>query len=173
MKRLEAPIQRSAALVALLFTIIMITLAGCQFRSPPPQPSEVTGLLGETTYTFLQWKEGLNVMIWDDVKGARSSSTVDSVDGPIFQHEASAESLDGRLFGYRLETSDGKTAVFAIDDREYDLAKGTLFLVTTRGGRTSVQQLVRDLASVLPTQEGCEEFGRTDPVVATFVKANE
>jgi hypothetical protein len=47
-----------------------------------------------------------------------------------------------------VQTADGKTALFTIDNTSYDLADGALFLITTEDGQAEVQQLQRDLSGV-------------------------
>ena len=112
-------------------------------------------------------------MIWDDIKGSHeydgSSSTSDS----MFKQRGYAESLDGRRYDYQLQTTDEKTTVFTIDGTEYDLSQGALFLITTKGGTTRIQQLNHDLSDVVPTNEGCETFAKQNLDVAEFISQSE
>jgi hypothetical protein len=64
---------------------------------------------------------------------------------------------------------DGRTVKFSLDGKEYDLSKGNLFLVRTKGGKTEVEQLSRDLSAVNPDVESCKDFARKDPAVSKFV----
>jgi len=142
---------------------------GLSSRSTPPGANMAGGGLGQARYVFLQWKEGLEIMIWHDVlggsgEGKGSGSTTD----PIYRYQGYAESSDGRRFDWEVQTADGKTALFKIDDTRYDLADGRLFLVTTRGGRTEVRQLDRDLSGVQPDWESIVVFAKSDPDVAEF-----
>ncbi|HJZ58808.1 MAG TPA: hypothetical protein VKE74_27950 [Gemmataceae bacterium] len=56
-----------------------------------------------------------------------------------------------------------------MDGKDYDLAKGTLFLVRTKGGKTEVEQLSRDLSAVQPEPESCKTFAQKDPAVSQLL----
>jgi hypothetical protein len=129
----------------------------------------VSAIIGDSSYTFLHWKEGLRVMMWfdlaDEVQGEASGSTGD----PVHKVEGYASASDGRRVDWRLETADGQTATFSIDGEPYDLSQGPLFLVRTKGGDVRVEQLERDLTALRPTNESCEAFAKVDPDVTRFV----
>ena len=73
---------------------------------------------------------------------------------------------DGRKGEWRCEIqdSDGKTGKLTIDDKAYDLADGSLFLVSTGAKGPQVTQLKRDLSGVRVPGGGLEELYR-DPEV--------
>jgi hypothetical protein len=58
---------------------------------------------------------------------------------------------------------------FQIDGRPYDLAKGTLFLVSTKASQVRVTQLDVDLSKVQTDKQGFEAFAEDQPKVAEFV----
>lgn len=149
--------------------IVLIGAGGCQ-QSTPPGADIVFGKTGNSSYTFLHWKEGLRILIWFDVAGEVSGSGSGSTSDPVYRVAGRASASDGRRIDWRVETADGRTATFSIDGRSYDLSKGVLFLVRTKGGDLQVQQLDRDLSAVGPTNESCEAFAETDPDISRFIR---
>lgn len=117
----------------------------------------------------MRWKEGLALMIWHDVPGSFMSEGSGSTTDPVYRIHGYAESQDGLRFDWELETSDGKTAQFRIDNTSYDLADGALFIITTKNGETEVKQLRRDLSGVQAKHESCVAFAKSDPEVARFI----
>jgi hypothetical protein len=61
--------------------------------------------------------------------------------------------------GYRcvLETKDGKLVNCRINGKEYDLSKGTLFVIKAKGHQVEVHQLKRDLTIIPFDADGCKE----------------
>jgi hypothetical protein len=151
-----------------LAALFAVTLSGCA-KSTPPGANAASGGLGQARYVFLQWEEGLSLMIWHDVLGSGGGQGSGSTTDPIYRYRGYAESLDGRRFDWEVQTADGKTAQFKIDHTDYDLSDGHLFIVTTKNGKTDVKQLHRDLASVQPNQASCVAFAKSDPDVARFI----
>jgi len=49
--------------------------------------------------------------------------------------------VDGRRVEWQVQTTDGETAQFWINNVDYDLGAGALFILTTRNGTTDVRQL--------------------------------
>jgi hypothetical protein len=77
---------------------------------------------------------------------------------------------DGRKVEWQCETSDGKTGSVKINGRAYDLAQGSLFLVSTKGGDVRVLQLKRDTLKlkVGNVQDSLETLIRSDEDIAPF-----
>ena len=143
--------------------------AGFSSRSTPPGANVAGGGVGQTSYVFLRWKEGLALMMWHDfVKSSAGKGTGSTAD-PIYQYRGHAESLNGRRFGWEVQTVDGRVALFTIDGTRYDPADGALFIVTTENGKTEVRQLDRDLSGVQSDRESIIAFARGDPDVTRFV----
>jgi hypothetical protein len=65
------------------------------------------------------------------------------------------------------ETKDGKTGRMTLDGNEYDLADGTLFLVSARRGYR-VKQLKRDMARFQDAGELFQDFSKNDPEIRDF-----
>jgi len=108
-------------------------------------------------------------MIWSDITENVGSGGAGSTSDPIHRQEGYASASDGRRVDWLLETTDGKTATLLINDQQYDLSKGALFLIKTRGERIQVRQLNSDLSALEPTNESCETFAKTDPDVSGFI----
>jgi hypothetical protein len=89
--------------------------------------------------------------------------------GPLYKEQGFIAAPDGRRFDYQLETRDGRSLQCRLNGEEYDLSQGALFLVKTKGGRTEVEQLRRDLSTVQPDPESCKDFVRKDPAVSQFL----
>jgi len=89
------------------------------------------GKVGRGGFTYLRWKQGLAIMIWHDLDSSSNHGSGSTGD-PIYRLTGYASSLDGRRVEWKVQTADGKTAQFWIDDVGYDLANGALFAVTTR-----------------------------------------
>ena len=150
----------------------VVTFSGCASpaTSMPPGADVDLGTFEQTSYTFLRWKEGLAIMIWHDfVLDSAGNHGPRSTTDPVYRAEGYAESKDGHRLDWRAHTTDGKTAQFWIDDVPYDLADGTLFIVTIKSGDLEITQLQRDLSSVQPGHESCLAFAQSDPDLARFV----
>ena len=135
-------------------------------RPTPPGADTAAGTVGQASYVFLQWKEGLAVMIWHD--SSASSSGSGSASDPTYRYQGYTESPGGQLFGWEVQTADGKTALLKIDEIGYDLADGGLFIVTVEAGETRVKQLDRDLSSVQTNWESIAAFAQNVSDVADF-----
>jgi hypothetical protein len=139
-------------------------------RSTPPGADAAGGGLGQARYVFLRWKEGLTIMIWHDILGSGEGKGSGSTTDPVYRYRGYAESLDGGRFDWEVQTLDGKTALFWIDDTSYDLSDGTLFIVTTQDGKTEVKQLHRDLSGVQTDRESIIAFAQNDPDIIKFAR---
>ncbi len=154
-----------------LVLLCLVTSSGCT-RQQPPSP---TGLsmtnVGGGSLVFYRWDEGpAAVMICSDIQaGASSEGERLSGPPPVRKEIGFISSPDGRRFDWQLETSDGRSVNCQLDGKEYDLTKGTLFLVTTKGGKATVEQLSRDLSAVQPEVESCKGFARMDTAVSKFL----
>ena len=81
------------------------------------------------SYTLLQWKEGLSITLVDDSNGGHHSSGSGSTNDSMWRGQGSIRGQDGQEIAWWVETADGKSATFVLDEQAYDLTKGTLFLV--------------------------------------------
>ncbi len=162
-------IKLSKIAVGLLALLLVFGAAGCQ-KSTPPGPDVASDQVGNTTCTLLTWKEGLRINLWFDSTGNFHYSGSGSTRDPIYTETGQVLAADGRTIDWKVETSDGKSAAFSIAGQPYDLAKGSLFLVTTQGGKTQVQQLVFDLSKLPAVHESCQAVASSSPEVSSFIQ---
>jgi hypothetical protein len=159
----------------LLATLLMTMVSGCRTRTTPPGADIVAGVFEQAGFEFLRWEEGLAIMIWHDFLGdsgafSESQGSAFSTD-PVYKLEGYAASGEGHRFEWAVQTQDGQTAQFWLDERLYDLADGALFIVTLKEGRVDVTQLDRELSGVQPNYDSCLAFAQGDPDVARFIGA--
>lgn len=148
----------------------LVGLAGCGHRPVPPQRPANTDTggysIGGTGARYGFWDGKLAVVVWFDTD---DSSQGFGGEGPTAAYMGLFAPPNGRRFHWSCRTSDGKTGTVVIDNQQFALAKGALFLVSTDGGKTGVQQLSRDLVPFNPDKEGLERLAKEDPDVARFV----
>ena len=153
----------------LLALLLVAVAAGCQ-NTTPPGPDVAYDTIGSTNCTLLAWKEGLRINLWYDITGNFHTSGSGSTSDPIYKESGYAQAADGRQVNWQVETADGKSATFSIAGQPYDLAKGALFLVTTRSGQTQVQQLSFDLSKLPAVHESCQTVADASPDVSSFIQ---
>ncbi|NQT74187.1 MAG: hypothetical protein HQ553_15695 [Chloroflexi bacterium] len=168
MKRWEV-LTRVFAL-PLLIIVLMSTFVGCS-KSTAPGADMAGGVFEESSFTFMKWKEGLTLMIWYEALASSNSHGSSSTESSVYKLEGYTESEDGIRIEWNLETSDGKTAEFAIDNTSYDLSEGSLFIIGTTIETPTVMQLNHDLSGIQPVYESCVAFGKSDPDVVSFIES--
>ncbi len=157
-----------------LCLLCLATSSGCTRQQSASQPASPDGLsmaMGSGTLVYYRWVEGRPaVMICSDIHGG-AGGLGEHLSGPpwVRKEKGYTSSSDGRRFDWQLETGDGRSVSCQVDGKEYDLSKGTLFLVKTMGGKTEVEQLSRDLSAVQPDFESCKDFARKDAAVSKFL----
>ncbi len=157
------------------FVAALFTLAACAGKSTPPGASFVYGQVHAPdgfggSFTALLWREGLTIVVGDDIAAGHQNSGSGSTENPVWRGQGGALAEDGRAVSWRVETTDGKTGSAFINRQAYDLAQGTLFLIRTRGGQKSLIQQKRDLAGRCLEPDDCERWLRSDPTVAQFIQ---
>jgi hypothetical protein len=154
---------------------ILVALSSCGGKTTPPGASVIYGSLIVPegfggAYRVLQWQEGLTIVLVDDVDGNHESSGSGTTEDPVWRGQGVARAADGREVRWRVETTNGKTATFFIDEQEYDLEQGTLFLIRTTGGQTMVTQHKRDMAGRCFDDNSCQQILKSDPAVMRFIQ---
>jgi hypothetical protein len=131
--------------------------------------------VGSTTANFQEWNGGVAVVIWTDIETGHTPGNASQgglratgSSGHI-SFSGQNSSADGRLVEWRGETSDGKTGVVTINETQYDLAEGSLFLVSTVGRKARVRQLKRDWLGLRQGGEGLKSLAKEDPEVKQFI----
>ncbi|HEY1859998.1 MAG TPA: hypothetical protein VGG61_06570 [Gemmataceae bacterium] len=163
---------------------LLVAEGGCWIRNrpAPPGPREISGEIPElksaserlpAEFQFLQWREGLNLLIVDGL----SHFNVRSGHRYYYDCEGSAGSSKeyGPGYNWRIDTRDGKTATFRFDDKEYDLSEGALFVVKANGDKVEVHQLNRDLSPLPWDRTAIADFLKNDAEIRKIlgVKAEE
>lgn len=157
--------------VFLLLAILMaVFLGACTPRSMPPGPSSAAGVVGQAGYEFLQWEQGLGLLIWHDAIGACSFSSAGGTGDPTYTVDGSCEAHDGRRFSWEVQTADGRHAQLEIANAVSQISGDTVVLVMTRGDEAGVRLLRRDLSALQTNQENIAEFAQRDPDMAGFIE---
>jgi len=147
---------RRCSLVSIGFDWV-IAVASCGPRSTPPGADSIGTSAPGMSISYLRWKEGLMVLFIDDVKGAHSSQGSGSTDNPVHTAKVTAGSPEAGGYECQIDTTDGKSARCSINGKEYDLSKGTLFVIKAKGEQAEVNQLKRDLTTIPFDAQGCRE----------------
>jgi len=160
-------IPKSASMLVAALLGCLAGLVGCRPGQAPSVPRVGAGgtFIGATKPVYGTWGEAIAVVVWFD--RSSGSSGVSVAEGSVTYSGLSAPPGRSRI-EWRCDTSDGRTGVVRIDGQQYDLSKGAIFLVSTKGGRAEVQQLQRDLARFKPGHDGLEELAKEDAEVARF-----
>jgi len=125
---------------------LVIIVFGCWMPRPMPtgHSSSSGGIPGLCTYEFACWQQGIHVAIIDNlVPDGKGGYRAD-----FYCNEGSHADPHGARYKWRLDTADGKTATFRINDKEYDLTEGSLFIITAENDKANVHQLRRDLSAI-------------------------
>lgn len=158
-------VQRVAqgAVVAFCF----VATVGCSSDSPPTLKHKsrvVSQNWGGTTVNLCELEGKTAALVWFDSLLDLREAGNSSATTHVFQGKFPLP--DGRKGEWRCEIqdSDGKTGELTIDGKAYDLAEGSLFLVSTGAEGPQVTQLKREVSGVRSAGGGLEELYR-DPEV--------
>jgi hypothetical protein len=155
-----------------VIVLVLVMASGCK-GSPQPEPDPPVLSFAEKdgTVFFLRLKEVGTIIICCDIPGgAGGTGSSGSGPPPVRKAHGYAFAKDGRRVDWELEITDGgKSVRFSANGNEYDLSRGGLFLVKTKGGKTEVEQLNQDLSTVHPDIEGCRNFVRTNPATSKLL----
>lgn len=154
---------------------LFLGLSACASNTTPPGANIIFGSLIAPagfggSYTRLEWKEGLSISIVDDSQGAHESSGSGSTEDLIWQGQGTISSEHGPDIAWRIETTDGKTAKFLINEQPYDLAQGTLFLIKTNNGSPQIVQHQSRRNGSCSDDESCRQLFNQDPAVLQFMQ---
>ena len=163
-------VRLGIVVVPLLVILLVATFSGCS-KSTAPGADIAGGLFDKASCTIIKWKEGLTLMIWHEATTSVNNHGSSSTESSVYTLEGYAELEDGNRIEWDLETSDGKTAEFAIDNINYDLSEGSLFIISTINGEPTITQLNHDLSGVQTNRDSWIAFGKSDPDVANFIES--
>jgi hypothetical protein len=145
-------------------------LAAC-FGRTPPGPDMAGGGYENASYEYFHWQEGLNVLIWHDANTSSTCHSSGSTRSDTHLVQCQAVSEDGFEFFWQIETSDGRTAQFTINNQPIDLANGTVFLITLDSDLLDIQQLQRDLSGVSAEHQSITQFSLDDREINQFIQS--
>ena len=175
---------REALVDTLLLTLICI--AGCghkpseqgisqSFASWWSNPTNPVAGIDEGSVAFITLKagppEGVPFVVWSDFQGGLNGSGGDSAQGASYQGHLFA--ADGRRVEFQAKTSDGKSGSITIAGVDYDLAIGSLFLVSTREDPPKVAQLAFDLSGFPSEGSAPKELAKSTPQIRGFFEQHK
>ena len=160
--------KRSFLLINAALTMLLgLVTSACVSSPHAPNPATASGVYVHAGFEYYHWEGGLKLMIWHDgVNQLRCSSTTNG----SYEIECIGLSMGSNTFEWRLETGDGITAEFSIDDHPYDLVEGSLFIIQSSGGESKVKQLQRDLSNVGVDAGSVSDYGLSDPDILAFIQ---
>jgi len=160
--------------------MLLLVFIGCSpkivTKNAPPSPSGLSQAIGSGTITFYRWDDQPTVMICSDIQGGSKSLNDYFTSVPptrIHKSDGHLTSQDDRKLEWRLEKKDGDKCKCRLNDKDFDLDEGILFLVKTKGGETEIEQISRDLSDVKLDAESVNAFARKDSVVSKFLEIGE
>jgi hypothetical protein len=113
------------------------------------------------------------IVIWSD--GGGSFGTGYDRSRKAAQFMGSFRSQDARTYPVEATTADGKSGDVTIDGQTFDLAKGSVFLIKTGGGVTTVKQLTTPIslpqASGKAASEELQKYAAGDATISGFFEA--
>ena len=164
-----------------LVLVCVIASSGC--HQPPPGISSLLAFrnpIEDGTVVFFKLNEKKTVIIFCDIQripkeGDDNDASWQVTTPPIgaadktYKAKGWELASDDRRLDWQLETPDGSSIKVRLNGKEYDASKGNLFLVKTKGGKTEVEQLTKDLPGGLPDRKMVEAFARNDAAVSKFL----
>jgi len=157
----------AAAILAVALVIVIVALFF------PRQAMGSGGMsMGETNVSYFYSGDRIALLIWNDAPGPAGSG------GESNLFTSSAKGFFTSAGGKRIEWAwmepKERGGDFQIDGKPFDLANGTLLLVSTKGGQVSVTQLDVDLSKVQAnssreTRKAFEGIAKNEPQVAKFL----
>lgn len=158
--------------IVLLTGFLGLATVSCFRSTTPPAPGIAGGVYEYSGYEYFHWQEGLDILVWHDAVASSGCDSSGSTSSETHLVQCQAMSKDGYEFFWQIGTNDGRTAEFSINNQSFDLADGTIFLVTTADGVMDIQQLQRDLSDIDHTNDqSITQFGQADPDISQFIQS--
>jgi hypothetical protein len=163
--------KRSYFLVLLLLTY----LAGCSTKLPIPGCQSNGMAVRDTWVQYGTCRDDLIIVVWSDIAdltgksggvtdGSHALPSANRVDLGGLRHTDG-----GRKVDWQVVTADGKTGPVTVNNMEYRLEDGAIFLVRTKGGAAKVIQVKLDLSRMKPGVETWERLARESPEIKEFM----
>ena len=161
--------------------LALVCIAGCNHKpseqgvlqsqtswQTPAATNQIPGI-DEATVTSVTLKagppQGVPFVVWSDLPNGTAGRGEGTAQGAFYEGGHSA--TDGRHVEFRARTIDGKTGLITIAGVDYDLAKGSLFLISTGDNPPTVAQIPID-SSGFPKGDAIKEFARSNLQVRGF-----
>jgi hypothetical protein len=155
----------------------MLVMQVCGFQASGAPIEEVSGFtstIGNGTMCRVQGYGELTILICCDIAGGtQGASSTTSTNPPIQKMEGYAVAQDGRRLDWVIEKRSGPKTACRLNDKDFDLEKGTLFLVRTKDGVAKTDQLAKDLSEVRPNIESLTTFAKNNPEVSALLEIAE
>ena len=154
--------------------VLALACIGCS-PSLPSNPSEVSDgtvirwLEEPSAYTsahYLGLDGRIVLVVWSDIAGESSSNSTSS--GGVVTLHGESTSKDGRKLVWRCDATADGAGTLTLDDREFDLAEGRIFLVSMADDSCKVQQLKRGTIATSTIDRKIREFAQEQEVAAFF-----
>ena len=166
--------QACKVAVRLFVLVALFSFYGCGPKDTSPEVGvmRVSAKAGDLALSAecSQWEDGCALILITDLDGPSMRGGDWRPTLALWTGDFS--SGDGRKVDWDCQSPDGRTGTVRIDKANYDLAAGSLLLVTLRGGTVSVRQLDRDTLTMAPGSETIEAL-LSDPEVAAFFFENK
>lgn len=135
---------------------LVVVFFGCGAPSTPPGPTTIGTSAPGMNITYLGWKEGLRILFVDDVKGSHQSGGAGTTTSTV--HKSVGGAGSGQTsYQWQIEATGGTSAKCQINGKEYDLSKGSVFVIKAKDEDVGVHQLQRDLSAIALDTEGCRD----------------
>ena len=130
--------------------------------------------IDEASVTFITLKagppKGLPFVVWSDLANGNGGSGNGSAGGASYEGRHSAS--DGRRIEFRATTTGGNSGSITIAGVNYDLAKGSLFLVSARDDPPRVAQINFDLSG-FPEGDALKALAKSNPQIREFFEKHK
>jgi hypothetical protein len=159
------------------FRVVAFCLGACLLSSGCG-PSHGWGVAGEggTNYEFERLSCDGRVFLVVAANGCSGGSS----SGEAGSFRGQLHARDGREIAWTCSTKDGTDGTVTVDGQRFDLSKGALFLVSTSGKTTKLEQIAVDMSKLQghstpdhPFQEKLEALGSAQPPIAAFFKESQ
>ena len=154
-----------------LFFLLAEASLGQKKEPDKAPPLTLTGggstSVGPTSVDYKRSTRGLALVIWWDSAGPSESGS----ESGLFGSNAwgTFTPAKGKKITWNWNGAREKGGDFKINGKPYDLAKGTLLLVSTKGGEVRVTQLDVDLSKVEANEKGFQELAKKHEKLAKFI----
>lgn len=164
--------MRSLRILSLLLAFVV---GGCS-----PSPTAIPGcrcndqVVGDTHVHYGTFRDVVVVVVWSDLgsppaRGWVNSGSGASVSSERAEYSGTRTASDGRAVEWKAMTTDGKTGRVTINDKDYRLEEGAVFLVRTGDGPARVTQVKQELSGMKPAADTWDLLGKQNPEVKKFL----